>query len=120
VGVPKREQCGHREATARRVARDRDVLGENALIEQPTIGGHGIVEGRRKGMLGRQAVVEEERVGGRRARDGGREMAMGARRPDHVAAAVQVEYDMPRPRRRRAQPFRGRRARRHALDLDVG
>ena len=92
----------------------------NALVEKPAIGGHGVLDRRRKGMLGRQAVVEQERVGARRARDGGREMAMGARRPDHVAAAVEVEHDMPRSRRRRAQPFRGRRARGHALDLDVG
>ena len=120
VGIPKREQRGHREAAARRVARDRDVLGGDALVEKPAIGGHGVVEGRRKGMLGRQAIVEQERVGARRARDGGREMAMGARRPDHVAAAVEVEHDMPRSRRRRAEPFRGRRARGHALDLDVG
>ena len=117
--VPQRQQRGDGEPAAGGVARDDEVRGRHALLQEPSIGGHRVVHGRGKRMLGRQAVVEQQRAGAGRRRDGRRQVAVRARRADHVAAAVEIQHDAPGRGRRRTQPFGWGRWRRHALDLDV-
>ncbi len=119
-GIAQRHQGRHREPAARGVAADHDAIGRDALLEEPAIGGGGVLHRGRERMLGGQPVVEQQRGGLARGRDGGGEMAVRARGADHVAASVQVEHDAAGRRPGRPQPLGGRDRRAHALHLDLG
>ena len=118
--VSQGDQRGHGQPAARGVSRDHDVLGRGALLEQPAVAGHRVLDGRGEGILGRATVVERERARPRGARDRRRQVAMGSRRADHVSPAVEIEHHAAGLGRGRAQPLRGRHGRRHALDLHLG
>ena len=111
-GRPASAACSasvEREVAAGRVARDDDPLRRVALVEQVAVGGERVLDRRGQRRDGRQAVVEREHRQAGDVRDARDEVAVRARRAEHVAAAVEVEDDgavVAVGRRRRARAAR--------------
>src|SRR5271163_3736378 len=60
VALARTEQGGDGKRAARRVSRQRDTTGLDALIEQPLVGSDGIIDRRRMDMLRGPPVVQNQ------------------------------------------------------------
>jgi len=60
TGIADGQQGGDGQPAAGRIASNGDVCRTDALVEQPAVGGHRIIDRSRKRMLGSQAVVERQ------------------------------------------------------------
>ena len=120
TGVSQGEQRGQHEAAAGGVARDHDrTWMRSVIVDQPAVRRDGVVDGRGKAMLRRAAVVRQECRAPGGPGDGGGQMAVRARRANHVTTAVKIEHEGGL-RAGRAQPLPGDAAHHHVGDLEVG
>ncbi len=91
MGCAQGQQERHRQPATRRIAAYDDLLGLEPLLEQPPIGGPGILQRGGEGVFGGQPVGRGKDPGRRGRREVGNQRPVAPWRPGDVAAAVEVE-----------------------------
>ena len=119
-GIARRDDGGDGETTAGRVTGHDDLLGPHALVQQPAIHAHRIVDGCGMRILRSEPIIHREREGLGRAGDPGNHVPVLGRRPDDVPAAVDVKQRTVPHRVRRCHPFAWNTVDGHCLDDDIG
>ena len=91
--IAQSDQHREGEAGTGRIAADDDVVGRDALIEQPAIGLERVLDARGKRMLRREPVVGRQHPGESGTAEICGELAVSPGRARRVAAAMQEEED---------------------------
>lgn len=116
--VAQGKEKRQREAAPRRFAADNDSFGRVPLGQQEAVRGAGVEQAGRERIFRGEAVFGQQGAGATGGGEVGDETAMGAARPDKIAATVQVEKGRARSSVAGIEPFRGHPecVDRHGLD----
>src|SRR5207302_7410839 len=91
VTIAQSDRSGNRETSAGGIACQYCLRWFAAVIEQPLVGMHRVIDRRWKGVLGRETIVRHEHARLGRKGEMARRLSPGVGRAEHKSAAKQIK-----------------------------